>query len=167
MLDAAPRMALDPALGFAALGRTAKDTSIVEELYDHTIDVILRAEALGGWRSLEARHTFDIEYWDLEQAKLRKAGSPPPFTGEVALVTGAASGIGKACVESFLKRGAAVVALDRNPAIETLWQRPEVLGLVCDLTDARAIDAALDAAVKRFGGIDMLVLNAGIFPLPC
>ena len=164
MLDVAPRMVLDRTLGFAAVGRTAKDTAIVEELYDHTIDVILRAEALGGWRALEARHTFDIEYWDLEQAKLRKAGSPPAFTGEVALVTGAASGIGKACVESFLKRGAAVVALDRNPAIETLWQRPDVLGLVCDLTDARAIDAALDAAVKRFGGIDMLVLNAGVFP---
>jgi len=114
MLDAAPRMALDPALGFVAAGRTAKDTAIVEELYDHTIDVILRAEALGGWRALDQRHTFDIEYWDLEQAKLRKAGSPPAFAGEVAVVTGAASGIGKACVESFLKRGAAVVALDRN-----------------------------------------------------
>ncbi len=164
MLDAAPRMALDPTLGFVAAGRTAKDTAIVEELYDHTIDVILRAEALGGWHALDQRHTFDIEYWDLEQAKLRKAGSPPPFTGEVVLVTGAASGIGKACVESFLKRGAAVVALDRNPAIESLWKRADVLGITCDLIDAKAIDAALDAAVKRHGGIDMLVLNAGIFP---
>jgi NAD(P)-dependent dehydrogenase (short-subunit alcohol dehydrogenase family) len=164
MLDAAPRMALDPALGFVAAGRTAKDTAIVEELYDHTIDVILRAEALGGWRALDQRHTFDIEYWDLEQAKLRKAGSPPPFAGEVVLVTGAASGIGKACVESFLKRGAAVVALDRNPAVASLWKRPDVLGVTCDLTDPKAIDTALDAAVKRHGGVDMLVLNAGIFP---
>jgi NAD(P)-dependent dehydrogenase (short-subunit alcohol dehydrogenase family) len=164
MLDAAPRMALDPTLGFVAAGRTAKDTAIVEELYDHTIDVILRAEALGGWRALDQRHTFDIEYWDLEQAKLRKAGSPPPFTGEVVLVTGAASGIGKACVESFLKRGAAVVVLDRNPVVESLWKRPDVLGVTCDLTDAKAIGGALDAAVKRHGGIDMLVLNAGIFP---
>src|SRR5205807_6155688 len=164
MLDAAPRMVLDPQLGFAAVGRTARDAQIVEDLYDHTIDVILRAEALGGWRAVSERDLFDIEYWDLEQAKLRKAGSPPPFTGEVTLVTGAASGIGKACVESFLKRGAAVVALDRNPAIESLWKRPEVLGITCDLTDAKAIDAALDAAVKRYGGVDMLVLNAGIFP---
>jgi rhamnose utilization protein RhaD (predicted bifunctional aldolase and dehydrogenase)/NAD(P)-dependent dehydrogenase (short-subunit alcohol dehydrogenase family) len=164
MLDAAPRMALDPALGFVAAGRTAKDAAIVEELYDHTIDVILRAEALGGWRALDQKYTFDIEYWDLEQAKLKKAGSPPAFAGEVAVVTGAASGIGKACVESFLKRGAAVVALDRNPAVEGQWKRPDVLGVVCDLTDARAIDQALDAAVKRFGGVDMLVLNAGIFP---
>ena len=164
MLDAAPRMALDPALGFVAAGRTAKDAAIVEELYDHTVDVILRAEALGGWRALDQRHTFDIEYWDLEQAKLRKAGVPPLFTGEVALVTGAASGIGKACVESFLKRGAAVVALDRNPAIEKLHSRPDFLGLTCDLTDREAIEGSLDRAVKRFGGIDMLVLNAGIFP---
>ena len=164
MLDAAPRMVLDPALGFIAAGRSAKDAAIVEELYDHTIDVILRAEALGGWRALEQRHTFDIEYWDLEQAKLRKAGSPPGFSGEVAVVTGAASGIGKACVEAFLKRGAAVVALDRNPAIGTLWKRPDVLGVVVDLTDAPAVERAFDEAVKQFGGIDMLVLNAGIFP---
>jgi NAD(P)-dependent dehydrogenase (short-subunit alcohol dehydrogenase family) len=164
MLDAAPRMALDPGLGFVAAGRTAKDTAIVEELYEHTIDVILRAEALGGWRALDPRHTFDIEYWDLEQAKLRKAGSPAPFAGEVALVTGGASGIGKACVEAFVRRGAAVVALDRNPAIETMWQRPDVLGIACDLTKKDEIDASLDRAVRRFGGVDMVVLNAGIFP---
>ena len=164
MLDAAPRMALDPGLGFVAAGRTAKDAAIVEELYDHTIDVILRAEALGGWRALDQRHTFDIEYWDLEQAKLRKAGSPPAFTGEVALVTGAASGIGKACVESFLKRGAAVIGLDRNPAIEGLWRRPDFFGVTCDLTKQQQIQEALDEAVRRFGGVDMLVLNAGIFP---
>jgi NAD(P)-dependent dehydrogenase (short-subunit alcohol dehydrogenase family) len=164
MLDAAPRMALDAQLGFVAAGRSAKDAAIVEELYDHTIDVILRAEALGGWRALDPQHTFDIEYWDLEQAKLRKAGSAPLFAGEVALVTGAASGIGKACVEAFLKRGAAVVGLDRNPAIEGLWKRPDFLGLVCDLTNPQDIQKALDAAVRRCGGLDMLVLNAGIFP---
>jgi rhamnose utilization protein RhaD (predicted bifunctional aldolase and dehydrogenase)/NAD(P)-dependent dehydrogenase (short-subunit alcohol dehydrogenase family) len=164
MLDAAPRMALDPGLGFAAFGRSAKDTRIVEELYDHTIDVILRAEALGGWQSVGPQHTFDIEYWDLEQAKLKRSGLPPAFAGEVALVTGAASGIGKACAEAFLRRGAAVIGLDRNPAIATIFQRPDYLGIACDLTDASAIDAALDAGVRRFGGLDMVVLNAGIFP---
>jgi rhamnose utilization protein RhaD (predicted bifunctional aldolase and dehydrogenase)/NAD(P)-dependent dehydrogenase (short-subunit alcohol dehydrogenase family) len=164
ILDTAPRLALDPQLGLAAFGRTARDTGIVEDLYEHTIDVILRAEALGGWRALEEKHTFDIEYWDLEQAKLKRAGSPPAFTGEVALVTGAASGIGKACAEAFLKRGAAVVGLDRNPSIAALFERRDYLGLACDLTDATAIQAAMDAAVKRFGGVDMLVLNAGIFP---
>ena len=164
ILDTAPRMALDPEFGFAAFGRTAKDTAIVEELYDHTIDVILRAEALGGWRALADQHVFDIEYWDLEQAKLKKAGATPPYAGEIALVTGAASGIGKACADAFLKRGAAVVGLDVNPAIATLHERPDFLGLTCDLTDPSAVRRALDAAAGRFGGVDMLVLNAGIFP---
>ncbi len=164
MLDPAPRMALDPQLGFAAFGRSAKDTRIIEELYEHTIDVILRAEALGGWRALEDRHTFDIEYWDLEQAKLKKSGTPPVFAGEIAVVTGAASGIGKACAEAFFRRGAAVVGLDRNPAIADLFRRQDYLGVACDLTDGKAIHAAMDAAVRRFGGADMLVLNAGIFP---
>src|SRR4051812_4845040 len=144
ILDPAPRMALDPELGLAAFGRTAKDTRIVEDLYEHTIDVILRAEALGGWRALDENHTFDIEYWDLEQAKLRKTGTAPAFTGEVALVTGAASGIGKACVEAFLKRGAAVVGLDRNAAIETMWKRADFLGVTCDLTDSKSIEKSLD-----------------------
>jgi rhamnose utilization protein RhaD (predicted bifunctional aldolase and dehydrogenase)/NAD(P)-dependent dehydrogenase (short-subunit alcohol dehydrogenase family) len=164
MLDAAPRMVLDPQLGFAAAGRDAREAAIIEELYDHSIDVFLRAEALGGWRSVGESHLFDIEYWDLEQAKLRKPAAPPVFRGEVALVTGGASGIGKACVEAFLRRGAAVVALDRNPAIDGLWQRPDFLGLTVDLTDGALVDAAVNKAVKRFGGLDMLVLNAGIFP---
>ena len=164
MLDPAPRMVLDSALGFAAAGRTARDAAIVEDLYDHTIDVILRAEALGGWQAVDERHIFDIEYWDLEQAKLRKAGAAPQFAGEVALVTGAASGIGKACVEAFLRRGAAVVGFDRNAEIELMWTRPDFIGICCDVTDAKAVDAALCTAVKRYGGIDMLVLNAGVFP---
>ena len=164
MLDPAPRVALDPELGLAAFGRTAKDTRVVEDLYEHTIDVILRSEALGGWKALDASHTFDIEYWDLEQAKLRKGGPAPAFTGETVVVTGAASGIGKACVEAFLKRGAAAVGLDRNPAIEAMWRRPDFLGVTCDLTDSKAIEKCLDDAVRRFGGVDMLVLNAGIFP---
>jgi rhamnose utilization protein RhaD (predicted bifunctional aldolase and dehydrogenase)/NAD(P)-dependent dehydrogenase (short-subunit alcohol dehydrogenase family) len=164
MLDPAPRMVLDPQLGFAAAGRDAREAAIIEELYDHTIDVILRAEALGGWRAVGERHLFDIEYWELEQAKLRKAGPTPPFRGEVVLVTGAASGIGKACVQAFLRRGAAVAGLDRNPAIEKTWQQPEFLGVTVDLTDSTAVSEALDRVVRAFGGVDMVVLNAGIFP---
>src|SRR5258708_2933232 len=164
MLDPAPRVVLDPRLGLAAVGRSARDAAIVEELYDHTIDVILRAEALGGWHAVGENHLFDIEYWDLEQAKLRKAGAPPAFAGEAVVVTGAASGIGKACVEAYLKRGAAVVGFDRNPAIERMWDRPDFLGITCDLTDPVAVNRSLDLSVRRFGGVDMLVLNAGVFP---
>jgi NAD(P)-dependent dehydrogenase (short-subunit alcohol dehydrogenase family) len=163
-LDPAPRMVLDPRFGLASLGRTARDARIVEELYEHTIDVILRAEALERYEALPAQDIFDVEYWDLEQAKLRKGGKPPLFAGEVAWVTGAASGIGKAAVTSFLSRGAAVVGLDLNSEIETLHRRDDYLGIRCDVTDERAISGALERTAQVFGGLDMLILNAGIFP---
>jgi len=164
MLDVAPRMLLDPELGFASVGRSAKDAAIIEDLYDHTVEVILRAEKLGGWSAVSERDIFEIEYWDLEQAKLRKSATPPAFSGEIVLITGAASGIGNACVDSFLRRGAAVIALDRDAAVTAQWQRLDVLGVECDVTDADAVAHALDQGVRRFGGVDMLVLNAGVFP---
>ena len=164
MLDPAPRTVLDPQFGFAAAGRDAREAAIIEDLYEHSIEVILRAEALGGWRGVAENHLFDIEYWDLEQAKARKAVAPPMFRGEVVLVTGAASGIGKACADAFLRRGAAVVGLDRNPAITSLWQRPDFVGLAVDLINHQAVDQALTQVVRSYGGVDMLVLNAGIFP---
>lgn len=162
MLDPAPRVILDPELGLCSLGRSAGAARIVEDIYRHSIGTMLRAEHLGGYRALPESELFDVEYWELEQAKLGSA-SPPPFAGEVALVTGAASGIGKACVDAFLARGAAVVGLDRDAAVVRLHERPDWLGLQCDLTDEAAIAAALEQAVQRFGGLDMLVLNAGIF----
>ena len=164
ILDAAPRVILDPEIGLAAVGRSAKDAAIVADIYDHTIDIILRSTALGGYRALPAKDIFDVEYWDLEQAKLKRGGKSPVFAGEIALVTGAASGIGKACVESLLARGAAVVGLDINPAIEMLFKRTDYLGLVCDITSEDGIRDALEKTVRRFGGLDMLILNAGIFP---
>ncbi|MBV8030859.1 MAG: SDR family oxidoreductase, partial [Betaproteobacteria bacterium] len=164
MLDPAPRIVLDPQLGALSAGRDAREAAAAGEIYEHTVDVILQAEALGGWKAVSEDHLFDIEYWELEQAKLAKAHDALPFAGEVALVTGAASGIGRACVDSFLRRGAAVVALDINPAVASHWSRPDVLALQCDLTDFSSVDEKLDQAARQFGGLDMLVLNAGIFP---
>ncbi len=164
MLDPAPRVILDPELGMLTVGQTATDAAISAEIYRHTIDIMLRAEALGGWRALPAQDIFDVEYWELEQAKLRAGGSKPIFGGEIALVTGAASGIGKACADSLLARGAAVVGLDLNPQIETLMQRPDFLGIRCDVTSETGLTSALERTAAAFGGLDMLVLNAGIFP---
>src|SRR6266699_203425 len=163
ILDPAPRVVLDPAFGLAAAGRTAKDAAIVAEIYDHTIDVILRGEALGGFQALPANDIFDVEYWDLEQAKLKKSGKALPFAGEIALVTGAASGIGKAAVAAFLARGAAVVGLDLDTKIESLHNRGDFLGVSCDVTDETQVRSALEKALLAFGGLDMLILNAGIF----
>jgi rhamnose utilization protein RhaD (predicted bifunctional aldolase and dehydrogenase)/NAD(P)-dependent dehydrogenase (short-subunit alcohol dehydrogenase family) len=164
ILDPAPRVILDPDLGLATAGRTVKDAAIAAEIYEHTMDVIERAELLGGYRALSSRDLFDMEYWDLEQAKLAKAGKPPAFAGEVALVTGAASGIGRAAVESLLARGAAVVGLDVDPRIEQAFARRDFLGLPCDVTSEEDLDAALEQAVSAFGGVDLLILNAGVFP---
>lgn len=168
MLDPAPRVVLDPQLGLLAVGRNPHEAGIVADIYRHTLEIIQRAELLGGWQALPAKEIFEVEYWELEQAKLRKAGSPPPFQGEVALVTGAASGIGRACVEALLRRGAAVVGLDRDEAIAYQHDDSEAfLGLACDVTDSEAIGDALQQTLLRFGGLDMLVLNAGIFPGGC
>jgi rhamnose utilization protein RhaD (predicted bifunctional aldolase and dehydrogenase)/NAD(P)-dependent dehydrogenase (short-subunit alcohol dehydrogenase family) len=164
ILDPAPRVILDPELGLLTAGRSAKDAAIAAEIYEHTMDVIERAERLGGYRALAARHLFDMEYWDLEQAKLAKAGKPPVFAGEVALVTGAASGIGRACIDSFLSRGAAVVGPDLDAKIESLLSRPDFLGVRCDVTVEEEVESAVAAAVAAFGGVDLLILNAGIFP---
>jgi len=164
MLDPAPRIVLDPAIGMCAVGRSAHEALIAMDIYHHTMEIIQRAEMLGGWQALPPEAMFAMEYWELQQAKLLKAGARKVFTGEVVLITGAASGIGRACVDSFLSRGAAVVALDINEKIIGMLDQPEFLGLHCDVTDEAALSQSVDEAVRRFGGVDMLVLNAGIFP---
>jgi rhamnose utilization protein RhaD (predicted bifunctional aldolase and dehydrogenase)/NAD(P)-dependent dehydrogenase (short-subunit alcohol dehydrogenase family) len=167
MLDAAPRVILDRELGRISVGRTAREAAIVSDIYEHTMDVIERAGLLGGWEALPAHHIFDVEYWELEQMKLRKSSGTAPYQGEIALVTGAASGIGKACVDSLLKRGACVVGLDINSSITALHNHQDFLGLVCDITCEDNLHDALEKAVLRFGGLDMMILNAGIFPKSC
>jgi rhamnose utilization protein RhaD (predicted bifunctional aldolase and dehydrogenase)/NAD(P)-dependent dehydrogenase (short-subunit alcohol dehydrogenase family) len=163
MLDPAPRVILDPEFGLTTVGRSAKEAAIARDLYSHTIDVITRAEALGGYRALSEEDLFEFEYWDLEQAKLRRAGKPPVFAGEIACVTGAASGIGKACVDALLKRGASAIGLDVDEQI-TSGQSSSYLGIKCDVTSETEISSALENAIRCFGGLDMLILNAGVFP---
>jgi rhamnose utilization protein RhaD (predicted bifunctional aldolase and dehydrogenase)/NAD(P)-dependent dehydrogenase (short-subunit alcohol dehydrogenase family) len=164
ILDTAPRVVLDRELGLLTAGRTAKDARIAEDVYRHTIDMILDSEALGGYRPTEEDHLFDVEYWDLQQAKLRYGGAPKPLAGQVALVTGAASGIGRAIAGTFLEQGAAVVGLDLNEAVVDTFSGDSWLGIPADVTNLEHLTAALDATSDRFGGLDIVVLNAGIFP---
>ncbi|MFN8445276.1 MAG: bifunctional aldolase/short-chain dehydrogenase [Caldilineaceae bacterium] len=164
MLDPAPRVLLDPQLGMISIGRSASDAGIVRDIYQHTMQIIQRAEMLGGYEALSAGDLFEMEYWELEQAKLKRGGASKPFAGEVALVTGSYSGIGKACAESLLARGAAVVGFDLNPGIRDSFKRSDYLGVEGDVSNPDHLSRALDQAVQHFGGLDLLVLNAGIFP---
>ena len=163
-LDAAPRWGVWPGRGTLAFDASVKAADIIADISAHTIAAIQRAECLGGWQALPEKDIFEVEYWDLEQAKLRKAGTPASFAGKIALVTGAASGIGRACAETLHAQGAAVVALDIDPAVETQFTAADFVGRVCDVTDVKALQAAVDETVRLFGGLDVVVSNAGTFP---
>jgi rhamnose utilization protein RhaD (predicted bifunctional aldolase and dehydrogenase)/NAD(P)-dependent dehydrogenase (short-subunit alcohol dehydrogenase family) len=162
-LDRAPRWAVWKKHGLVSFGATLKEADIIADISRHTIRAIRLAEQLGGWRALPEKDLFDMEYWELEQAKLNKSRRVPEFQGKVALVTGAASGIGKACVQALLEKGAAVAAMDIDPCINGLYGRADVLEIVCDVTSYAQLKHAVEATVGRFGGLDILVSNAGVF----
>lgn len=164
ILDPAPRVILDPEMGMVTAGPAVAAEQAAADIYLQTIDVIEQAEGLGGYSALPARDVFDLEYWELEQLKLDLVPHDGEFSGEVAVVTGANSGIGRACALALLTRGAAVIGLDINGSVTEVTDDPAYLGVQCDLTSIEETSAALDAGVERFGGGDMLVAAAGLFP---
>jgi len=163
-LDPAPRYAVWKGKGTVVFSANTKKKKIISDMVEHTIRAIQWGEALGGWTVLSEEEIFELEYWELEQAKLKLAPAKSEFDGKIALVTGAASGIGKACVEAFVSKGAAVIAIDINPKIKDTFEQPGVLGCICDITDDNSIQQAINAGVGAFGGIDIVVSNAGSFP---
>ena len=163
-LDPAPRWAVWKDFGTLVFGRSVKETGIIADIIDHTRKTIQQVEDWSVWKALPEKDLFEVEYWELEQAKLGKAGKAPDFQGKIALVSGAASGIGRSCAETLHQHGAAVLALDLNPEIEAIFSKPGIRGLCCDVTDDEAIQKAVDQTVRSFGGLDILVSNAGNFP---
>ena len=163
-LDLLPRVGVWHGKGMLYFAFDAKRLNIVGDISAHTVKAIQWGESLGGWTALSGQDQFDLEYWELEQAKLKRAQSRTQFEGRVVLVTGAASGIGKACVESFIAQGAAVIALDINAAVQEAWTSQQVLGIQADVTDEAQMTRALQLGIAHFGGIDILISNAGSFP---
>ena len=163
-LDLLPRVGVWEGKGMLYFAFDAKRLNIVSDISAHTVKAIQWGETLGGWTALSGQDQFDLEYWELEQAKLKRAQSRTQFEGRVVLVTGAASGIGKACVESFIAQGAAVIALDISASVLASWDAQQVLGVQADVTDEAQMVHALQLGIAHFGGIDILVSNAGSFP---
>ena len=161
-LDPIPRVLLIPGIGIVGVGRTAQEASISGDVAQAWSDAILDAETLGRFTSISEAEHFDMEYWSLEQAKLGRT-APKPFAGRVVVVTGGAGAIGAATARAFAADGAAlaILDLDASGAADIAASLPNALGLACDVADEASVAAALDAVVSRFGGIDILVSNAG------
>jgi rhamnose utilization protein RhaD (predicted bifunctional aldolase and dehydrogenase)/NAD(P)-dependent dehydrogenase (short-subunit alcohol dehydrogenase family) len=161
MLDPLPRVALLPGLGLFGLGRTKKDARIAADIAESAIATITDAEAIGRFESISEADMFDMEYWSLEQAKLGTA-EEKPLAGQIAVITGAAGVIGAATAKAFAAAGAEVALLDLD---ETAAQaKAKSIGgaaLRCDVTDAASVKAAFDQVVEAFGGVDIVVSNAG------
>ena len=163
-LDSTPKWAVWKEQGTISFGRNLKESNAIADIVEHTIKSIQIAEALGGWKALPEKDLFEIEYWELEQAKLANKSSSKEFEGKIAVVTGAANGIGKATTEALLDKGAVVAALDIDPSIKNLFENEKTVGIECDMTDERAVQESVESVVREFGGLDLVVSNAGIFP---
>ena len=170
-LDCAPRWAVWPesgrsdAKGTIAFGRNLSESEIVTDIVQHTVKSIQQGEKIGGWRPVSEEHLFEAEYWELQQAKLTTKTNPLEFEGKIALVSGAASGIGLACVHELHEQGAVVVGLDLNLEISNILSKPGMLGIQCNVTEVKAVKEAVTSTVENFGGLDILILNAGTFPV--
>ncbi len=161
ILDTSPRVVLVPGIGAFCAGITAKDARIAGDLVENAAAAIADAEPMGPFESVSEADLFDVEYWSLEQAKLGKSAEKR-LQRHVALVTGGGSGIGAASVAAFAAEGCEVVVLDRDAAsAQAVAKKFGGLGLACDVTNDGDVRAAFAAAVARFGGVDIVVSNAG------
>jgi rhamnose utilization protein RhaD (predicted bifunctional aldolase and dehydrogenase)/NAD(P)-dependent dehydrogenase (short-subunit alcohol dehydrogenase family) len=159
-LDSSPRVVLVPGVGLFGLGRTAKDAAIAADLAENTVKVVIDAEAIGRYEPLPESDLFALEYWSLEQAKLKGAVGKP-LTGQIAVVTGAGA-IGAATAKALAADGAAVAVLDIDgEAAKKVAAAIKGLGLQCDVTKPDEVRSAFASVCERFGGVDILVSNAG------
>lgn len=170
MRDANPVVVLVPGIGRMTFAADKVTARLAGEFYANAINVMRGAEAVGSYLGLDEQEAFNIEYWALEEAKLQRMPKPKPLAGKVALVTGGAGGIGAATARRLLADGACVMLVDRDAsaleaaeaALNETYGKDVLRSALCDVTDEAQTQAAFDAAAREFGGLDILVANAGI-----
>lgn len=170
MRDPNPVVVLIPGVGRITFATDKTTARLAGEFYGNAINVMRGAEAIGDYIALDEQEAFDIEYWLLEEAKLQRMPAPKPLVGRVALVTGGAGGIGAATAARLLRDGACVLLADRDEAaVEDVrtgfvkqFGEDMIRASRCDVTDEAQVQAAFDLCAREFGGLDILVANAGI-----
>ncbi len=170
MRDDNPVVILFPGVGMFTFAKDKQTARVAAEFYTNAINVMRGAEVISAYTSLPRQEAFNIEYWLLEEAKLQRMPRPKPLSGRIALVTGSAGGIGKAIAKKFAEEGACVIINDINTErmegamaeFQKLFGRDTAASTLLDVTDDETIEKAFDAAAVAFGGVDIIVNNAGI-----
>jgi rhamnulose-1-phosphate aldolase/alcohol dehydrogenase len=168
--DTNPVIILYPGVGMFSFSKDKQTTRVAAEFYTNAINVMKGAEAISEYTSLPRQEAFDIEYWLLEEAKLQRMPKPKALSGRIALITGSAGGIGKAIAKKFVEEGAVVIINDMNAErleatgeeFKGLYGKDSYATAVMDVTSAEQIQGAMDVAALNFGGVDLIVNNAGL-----
>ncbi len=167
MRGADPAIILVPGVGMFSYGKDKQTARVASEFYINAINVMRGAQAISTYAPIPESEKFRIEYWDLEEAKLKRAPKPKPLAGRIALVTGAASGLGKATALRLASEGACVVVADRDldgavKVAAEIGNTDKAVGISMDVTSEEAIADAIAASSLAFGGVDIVINNAGI-----